>query len=191
MFSLSNKYCPSINIFFHFKPILFPIKETYDCSYSSFPSKTLSMTFKIVAITSLLALTGIHASAVIRKDFSAASQYPGFKVLDVVAVPETNGNIVWYGETSPSPPQAPVSTNLRYQCGDNNPIRCDGVNEAWNDLCSLLRDNVSKQGVVLPTSPRSVCYSGDSGSCCASWANDAPDLLQEDLVSGIDAVSMI
>jgi hypothetical protein len=137
----------------------------------------------ITAFFIVTRLVGIPVQA------APTEQYPGFIVLQTDQV--ANGTLTWYGldpsANGTAPAEAPQGATAQ-GCGDNAPVVCSGKHQAPYEACEALNyEFISDPGRGVPTSPRSVCFNGNAGQCCASWARDAPGLLWGYLVNGLEA----
>ncbi|EJD46695.1 hypothetical protein AURDEDRAFT_62926 [Auricularia subglabra TFB-10046 SS5] len=108
-----------------------------------------------------------------------------------VTVPETEelvvisseitpvGTLTYYGLAAGS---ANITNAVTSACGSNN-LKCDGGHVPNANLCNNLIDSLSNDGgrSVAP-SPRSICLS-NGGTCCVSWHNVVPGLVQGHLVN--------
>jgi hypothetical protein len=109
----------------------------------------------------------------------AAAMEDGLIILSTEKMP--GATLTWYGDAPGNVTVASIPSTAIGQsgCGDNQPLLCDsnntGPRDACNGLLNYLNDNYN---AGKTTSPRSLCWKLDSGGrCCASWANDASNLL--------------
>lgn len=138
------------------------------------------------SITLLLAsalATGITASPILEaqdvSDYVHHLSEPG----------KTGGTLSYYGPANGTEAAESVSNNLqeRKYCPKSKAPKCSGSHAARNDICDqLVTELQGDSSIGVATSPRQICYQGDSGDnkyCCVSWHNAIKGLTKGDLAS--------
>ncbi|KAJ4418756.1 hypothetical protein N0V85_001311 [Neurospora sp. IMI 360204] len=82
-----------------------------------------------------------------------------------------NGTLTWYGEDPTFTKRsvafdAPSSKPLNKRCGSALP-QCSFIDQSYTSVCRTLINSLPD--IVIPSSPRSTCYSVAGVTCCISW----------------------
>ncbi|KAI2615876.1 hypothetical protein GGR54DRAFT_611399 [Hypoxylon sp. NC1633] len=106
--------------------------------------------------------------------------------LDEVQV-KGGGSLEFLG---PEPTKATRSLNIaRKVCAYNPQPSCSSENNANNELCSKLVDNLyATSRNPISKAPRQVCYKENDSYCCTSWSAEVSGLTQGDLADNANAI---
>ncbi|QIX02298.1 hypothetical protein AMS68_007815 [Peltaster fructicola] len=102
----------------------------------------------------------------------------------------TNGSLIWFG---PAANHTTRSLDERASCSiAGDAPKCDSSHTARNNVCDSLITELNGDGATgVPTSPRQICYLGDSESneyCCVSWHNPVNGLTKGDLATPANTI---
>ncbi|KZW00142.1 hypothetical protein EXIGLDRAFT_722714 [Exidia glandulosa HHB12029] len=138
----------------------------------------ISKTFLLAALAALKHT--VHAAP--------ASEVDNLVVIDTQDSPF--GPLVIYGfanaTTVATEDTSAAALNER-ACGSND-VTCDGGNVPNAPACANLIASLSaNSGTGLGVSPRSICQTTNGNTCCVSWHNPAPGLVESMLIAGANA----
>ena len=112
-----------------------------------------------------------------------AAPAPGDEALVVLKTEDSiHGPLVFYGLAGGAN-ETVAARLVERACGTNN-VQCFGSHVPNRQSCQNLINSLNaNSGSSVGNSPRSICQTTNANQCCVSWANNAPGLVEGDLVN--------